>query len=126
MVYVDFVVCVVDFDMVEVGWELMVDGYFNCVFKVWIFEVVCEVKGEGIVQFFDYLKKGEMVIEVEWFFKGSGWLFEVLCWVDLVVGDGEVIVEGQGEDVGQVEEVDFFVFLMVGLLESVVLMMVVE
>lgn len=83
----------------------MVVNYFGCVIKVCILDVVWEGVGEQVVELIVYLKKGEMVIEVEWLLVGSGWLLEFL-WID----DQDVIVDVV--DVGSVEVEILFDFFM--------------
>jgi ParB family chromosome partitioning protein len=126
MAHADLVARAVDLDMVEAGWEPTVDGYLNRVPKARILEAVREAKGEGTAQLLDHLKKGEMATEAERLLKGSRWLPAVLRRVDLVARDGEGIAEGQGEDVGQAEDVDLPAFLTADLPERVASMVAAE
>jgi ParB family chromosome partitioning protein len=126
MAHADLVARAVDLDMVEAGWEPTVDGYLNRVPKARILEAVREAKGEGTAQLLDHLKKVEMATEAERLLKGSGWLPEVLRRADLVALDGEVIAEGQGEDMSAPEDVDLPAFLTAGLPESAASMMAAE
>ena len=94
--------------------------------KARILEAVREAKGEGTAQLLDHLKKGEMATEAERLLKGSGWLPEVLRRGDLAAHDGEVIAKGQGEDVGEPEDVDLPAFLTADLPDGDALMMAAE
>jgi ParB family chromosome partitioning protein len=111
MAHADLVARAVDLDMVEAGWEPTVDAYLNRVPKARILDAVREAKGEGTAQLLDHLKKGEMATEAERLLKGSGWLPEVLRRADLAAHDGEGLAEGQGEDVGEPEDIDLPAFL---------------
>ncbi len=126
MAQADLVARTVDLDMVEAGWEPTVDGYLNRVPKARILEAVREAKGEGTAQLLDHLKKGEMATEAERLLKGSGWLPEVLRRTDLVALDGEEVIEGQGDDAVQSDEVDLPAFLTADLPDNVASMMAAE
>jgi ParB family transcriptional regulator, chromosome partitioning protein len=126
MAHADLVARAVDLDMVAAGWEPTADNYLNRVPKARILEAVREAKGEGTAQLLDHLKKGEMATEAERLLKGSGWLPEVLRRVDLAARDGEELAEGQGQDVGQPEDVDLPAFLMADLPDSDASMMAAE
>jgi len=126
MAQANLVARTVDLDMVEAGWEPTVDGYLNRVPKARILEAVREAKGEGTAQLLDHLKKGEMATEAERLLKGSGWLPEVLRRVDLAARDGEEIAEGQGEDVGEPDDIDLPAFLTADLPDSDASMMAAE
>ena len=126
MAHADLVARAVDLDMVEAGWEPTVDGYLNRVPKARILEAVREAKGEGTAQLLDHLKKGEMATEAERLLKGSGWLPEVLRRTDPAAHDGEDLAEGQGEDVGQPEDIDLPAFLTADLPDGDASMMAAE
>ena len=126
MAHADLVARAVDLDMVEAGWEPTVDSYLNRVPKARILEAVREAKGEGTAQLLDHLKKGEMATEAERLLKGSGWLPEVLRRADLVTFDGEAVEEGQGEDAGELDDIDLPAFLTADLPDSAAPMMAAE
>jgi ParB family transcriptional regulator, chromosome partitioning protein len=126
MAQADLVARTVDLDMVEAGWEPTVDGYLNRVPKARILEAVSEAKGEGTAQLLDHLKKGEMAAEAARLLKGTGWLPEVLRRADQVALDGDEVVEGQGDDAVQPDEVDLPAFLTTDLPEGVASMMAAE
>jgi ParB family chromosome partitioning protein len=106
MRHADLVVKAVDLDMVEAGWEPSAENYFARVPKVRILEAVREAKGEGTAQLLDHLKKTEMAQEAERLLKGSGWLPEVLRRADLVASVGDEPVEGRGDAMDDVTEMD--------------------
>ncbi len=126
LAHADLVARTVDLDMVEAGWEPTVDGYLNRVPKARILEAVREAKGEGTAQLLDHLKKGEMATEAERLLKGSGWLPKVLRRADQVALEGDLIVEGQGDDADQPEDVDLPTFLTADLPETAASMMAAE
>ncbi|OZA19460.1 MAG: DNA-binding protein [Rhodobacterales bacterium 17-64-5] len=106
MRHADLVAKAVDLDMVEAGWEPSAENYFARVPKVRILEAVREAKGEGTAQLLDHLKKTEMAQEAERLLKGSGWLPEVLRRGDLVASVGDEPVEGRGDAMDDVTEMD--------------------